>query len=217
MKGMSTNNRPIFKPFTGTAWFHKSGKYLVTALHVVNVMNITNNWEDVAIYQPDAAGKLILKKTIPMRLNFVYPIRADGVAILELKQKFKKAKPLHIRTTSPVVGEKLTGIGYFDGRVHYSKGNCAKFDLFGKTNQPNEVFLELRNARDSIALDAGSSGGPVFDKEGHVVAIVIASTSLSLTFGDGSKLRIAAPNGYATNIGIPLSEMAQVKNMKASR
>lgn len=207
------NCNEIEKTFiSATAWFYKSGKFLVTARHVASGMGLTSNdWSEIELWRPDATGQLILTDKISARSYYEHSFFTDGIAILELERPVQKIKPLKIRTSPLLKGERLKSLGFFGKKAHFAEGRFLFQESVAKGNRSNFALFEMRNREDIAALDYGSSGAPLLDWRGNVVAIATISMSYSQKSADGEEMPSSAPRGEGTNKGVPLSVLRDFK------
>ncbi|MEO0429867.1 MAG: serine protease [Pseudomonadota bacterium] len=102
--------------------------------------------------------------------------------------------PVTCSMRSVAIGEEVIAIGYRRGRDNYDLMRGARLD----NREPDRIFSWRFDDR----ARRGNSGGPVFDGEGRVVAMIVA------TEADGSDSFFATPLAEIANLLPPNTDCA---------
>ncbi len=153
----------------------------VSAAHVT-LLGVESHFKEAAIR--DKAGRVYQIDKING-----YSERKDFV-VFSLKNK--RADTFLPLNTSPRVNQKVYAVGNALG-----EGIVIRDGLY-TSNTPEEKEGEWKWIRFSAAASPGNSGGPLFDKDGRVLGIIIGKS----------------PNENL-NYALPMSEVVQAKGKKA--
>ena len=103
----------------------------------------------------------------------------DDLALIKLPDGVK-TKPLYLRRNVIRLGEDIIALGFpLDGLL----SDSIKMTT-GNVNSLSGVENDIRYLQISTPIQPGSSGGPVIDRQGHVIGIT--TSGLSKTFADES-------------------------------
>jgi Trypsin-like peptidase domain len=156
--------RPGVLGMSGSGWF-LSPTSMVTIGHVTTAMNLSDqSWKPVEIWTGEN------KQSIPVRIQHLVGSHAEKIAVLELQTAFPGAQGFGLRKQPLVAEEPVVSLAYPDDHLRIAGG---RFVQYGDGDRVKGMaLLELYDGDDRLALDHGSSGAPVFDCAGHVVAVV---------------------------------------------
>lgn len=189
------NAQPEVTGIRGTGWF-LSARLIVTVAHVAEGMRLSSGkWSDLKIRERESS------ETIPVRLLRIVGVHAEKLAILELKAPFNGATALPTRTEPLVPGERVIALGYPGGRFRTAEGRFVQFGADDRT--AGAALLEMHDGDDRLVLDHGSSGAPVLDCAGSVVAVVANTFSQTLRFRS-QVIRISTPWQSPNVASIPI-------------
>lgn len=161
--------------FAATAWFFRSDRCLVTAGHVIDGMPFSKtNWTKVDICQQAYGSED--RRTNHSRVRIIESVktRAENIIVLELKEPFIGARVLDIRREPMTNGSPIVSLAYPHGHICFARG--IFHGIAPKNYQDvriiNFALLEMYSDSDRLILDHGSSGAPILDDDGRVVAIL---------------------------------------------
>lgn len=159
----------------GTTWFIKQTE-MIAIDHVVKEFGLsTDSWQTINVRQQYPGTIWWNEVEAQVRIKRV-PSKdvPEKLYVLELKKPL--AWPIQlavIRTTPFVIGERAVGIGYTGGVLHSARGQYIHFPLHASLGNPNHFTgFELIHETERDVLLGGSSGGPIFDCEGKMMAVI---------------------------------------------
>ncbi|OGF66503.1 hypothetical protein A3I27_00730 [Candidatus Giovannonibacteria bacterium RIFCSPLOWO2_02_FULL_43_11b] len=212
-------------PASGTAWFYKDKKTLITAGHVARLLAKREKWTTLELQQRETHGFLVTK----MRARIVkigniaeatyFEIAAlekyakEDLAFIELEHPYPEALPLDISRERAPDYSPLWVIAYPSRKLVYEKGQTLSpgVETEYEKDFPSMIHIEIAGNRQSL-ID-GSSGSPTLNCAGKV------SATISLFLNDeyvssGGKLVRRATKGTATNYGLPSSFVEELEARK---
>lgn len=163
---------------TGTGFFITSTGYIATNFHVVE--NAT------ALSVQDIRGQ-----TFPAKL--VRSDAANDLAIIKVEGKFP-ALPI-ARSSAVRKGDSVFTLGFPNTRL---QGLAVKLTE-GTISSISGIQDEPNNFQISVPLQPGNSGGPLLNREGVVVGIVVAKLSAAAALKSGSSLPEAVNYAVKSN------------------
>lgn len=125
-------------------------------------------------------GQVILiidGKNVPARIKFL----GRGMDFAVLQAPTKSSLPLPITTTAVNEGQSAFAFGFPDGELGAAQGNLIglahmKFAGVLAGTTPVLAWAEVERYPDALESLEGISGGPVLDKNGKVVGIIVATS-----------------------------------------
>jgi S1-C subfamily serine protease len=138
------------------AWTDARGSYLITANHVV---------EDA----PDTVT--ITRKGGSWSADVVVRDKANDLALLRANGRPANARPLWQKATKPLpkTGQELVLLG-------------SPYGLAGTVTTGIISRITQKQIQTDAAANPGNSGGPVIDRGGHVVGILVAGGGENINF-----------------------------------
>jgi Trypsin-like peptidase domain len=190
----------------GTGWF-LSPMSIATAEHVAAAMQLSDqNWKQVEIRKGET------KHSIPARIRRLAGSSAHKVAVVELQTAFSGAQGFRLRMESLVPDEPIVSLAYPGGDLLRVAG--GRFVQYGDGGRlAGTALLEMYDGNDRLVLDHGSSGAPVFDCTGRVVAVVDNLFTTTMQFMSRT-IRISTAWGYPNVVSVPvpvLKDFSQVE------
>jgi hypothetical protein len=179
---------------SASGWF-LSPTLMVTVEHVSASMNLSDqSWKQVEVRRGEN------KQSIGMRVRGLVGSHAERVALLELETAFADAQGFQPRTESLLPEEPLVSLAYPDEHLRVASGRFVQYgdgDKFA-----GMALLEMYDGDDRLVLDHGSSGAPVLDCEGRVVAVV-SKLFLSTIYFMSQTIRIPTGWGSPNVVSLP--------------
>lgn len=168
---------------TGTGFFITENGYLVTNFHVIS------NFDTFQVR--DHRGNIY-----PAR--FIQKDAANDLAILKVEGKFS-ALPI-ARSDSVRLAENVFTLGYPNTRmqgvsVKFTEGTISS--LSGILDEPNSFQV-------SVPVQPGNSGGPLFNREGMVIGVVVAKLDALTSIRSGTGIPEAVNYAIKSNYLIEL-------------
>lgn len=163
---------------SGTGFFITSTGYIATNYHVIK------NSSELEVR--DIRGT-----TLPAKLIKSDP--ANDLAIIKIEAK---TKPLAIARSSTVrKGDPVFTIGFPNISM---QGLSAKVTE-GTVSSLSGLRDEPGNFQVSVPVQPGNSGGPLINKEGHVVGVIVAKLSAEMALKSGSTIPEAVNYAVKSN------------------
>ncbi|RZK59246.1 MAG: hypothetical protein EOO91_05735 [Pedobacter sp.] len=155
----------------------------ITAKHLLNVIksdnmkavSLENSIKSWSLYPLTKNNELIITdKLLNENKNELLVDKStyiNDVLVFSIKENHSKVKPLEIRTTALVAGEKLYAVGW-TRKMESGEQRVYEFEFY-------KIFGNRILLKDVIVpeLFGGLSGAPVVDENGKVVGIVSGSTT----------------------------------------
>jgi len=189
----------------GTGWFLSPGT-MVTAEHVANAMRLSNrSWKRVEIANDE------IKYSTAMRILRVDGSNQEKLIVLELRAPFSGARALQIRMRPLAAEEPVVSLAYPGGRQRLAGG---RFVQYGEgTKFSGTALFEIYDGDDRLVLDHGSSGAPVLDCDGHVVAVVSNLFTRTVQFPFRA-IRISTAWGQPNVLCVPIQVLRDFTPVK---
>ena len=142
---------------TGSGFIVERGRYVVTNRHVIE------NTEKVAVRS--GTGEVRLARIAGVSQN-------DDLAILELARPFPENYAIPFaQTTSPRPGKPALVMGYpLAGLLGWQQPSLTEgivSKASGIQDDPNTFLITTK-------MNKGNSGGPIFDRDGRLIGVVVA-------------------------------------------
>ena len=160
-------------PSTASGFLISSSGAIVTNYHVVD--------------NPEKEALVVMTSD-----RHVYPVkrvlaanRAEDLAIIQIDAENLAAPPLSLASEPPPVGSPVSVISHPDGRYFcFTSGVVSRHET---TRAHDETVERLLITAD---FGRGSSGAPVFNSQGQVVAIVKSTDSVYYLIKNGEQKRL---------------------------
>jgi len=193
--------RPPLVGVRGTGWF-LSPTTIVTAEHVTAAMKLsTENWKPLEIADGDRS------QFIAARVQRVAGAAAERLAVIELKHAVPEAKSVVLRSEPLVPEEQVVTLAYPSGKPHPVRGRFVRLGDDGKL--AGMALLEMYEGENRLIIDHGSSGAPVIDCNGRVVAVISNIFMQSIHWGY-HQIRISTAWGMPNVVSVPVHVLDDV-------
>jgi len=196
--------RPGVLGIRGTGWF-LSPTSVVTVEHVAAAMKLSDQqWKDIEMTEGETT------QSIPVRIRRLAGPHAQKIAVLELQAAYSGAHGLQLRMEPLVPDEPLVSLAYPRGRLRVVGG---RFVQYGDSDRlADAALLEMYEGNDRLALDYGSSGAPVVDCAGRVVAVVNNLFTTTIPFMS-SGIRVSTAWGSPNVVSVPVPVLKDFARM----
>ena len=210
---------------SGTAWFYKDKKTLITAGHVAQILASNGEWTTVELQQRETHGFLVtkmrarIKKMGNIASATYFEIAAlekyarEDLAFIELEHPYPEALPLDISRERAPDYSLLWAIAYPLGKLVYARSRTLPpgIEVEYEKDYPSMIHVEAIDNRQ--ALLEGSSGGPALNCAGKVSAIINMALGETYVSSKGKIVR-RATKGTATNYGLPAAFVEELEARK---
>lgn len=189
----------------GSAWFISSHHQIVAVAHVVGMLGVLDDrWTKIKITrQAYEGGSWESLDTEAMVERVVRTRPMEDLYVLRVKDVFPEIMTLSVRKAPLKEGERVSGIGYTDGRLRFARGSFVRVG-----GEDDALFyfglplMEMAGGNDRHALSYGSSGGPVVDCAGYTIggisSVFIPKEIFKNAFATNRKPRVDTPWGAPT-------------------
>jgi hypothetical protein len=196
--------RPDVLGIRATGWF-LSPTTMVTVEHVAAAMKLSDrDWKQLEIREGEDL------QVVPARIRRFVGSHAIKLAVLELGTAPSGARGLQLRTEPLVPEEPVVSIAYPGGRQRVVGGRFVQFGDDGKLS--GTALLEMYEGDDRLVLDHGSSGAPVLDCAGRVVAVVSDLFTTTIAFMSAA-IRVSTGWGNPNVVSVPVSELNEYSSI----
>jgi Trypsin-like peptidase domain len=199
------NANPRTLGIRGTGWF-LSPTTMVTAEHVATAMRLSDqSWKPVEILNDER------KQSTPTRILRVAGSNQEKLAVLELQTPISGARSLQPRMRPLAAEEAVLSLAYPGSRLRVANG---RFVQYGESDKlAGTALFEIYDGDDRLVLDHGSSGAPVLDCEGRVVAVVSNLLTQIMQFPSRA-IRISTAWGQPNVVSIPIQVLREAALVK---
>jgi Trypsin-like peptidase domain len=190
--------RPGVLAMSGSGWF-LSPTSIVTVEHVTASMNLSDQrWKQVEIWTGEN------KQSVAVRVRGLVGSHAERIAVLELQTAFPDAQGFQPRAEPLVPEEHVVSLAYPDEHLRVATGRFVQYGDGDKF--VGMALLEMYDGNDRLALDHGSSGAPVLDCAGRVVAVV-SKLFVSTIYFMSQAIRIPTGWGSPNVVSLPVEAL----------
>jgi Trypsin-like peptidase domain len=180
---------------SATGWF-LSPTSIVTVEHVAGAMKLSDQtWKQIEIREGDS------KQSIPARIRRIAGSNAEKIAVVELRTEFSGAETLRLRMEPLLPEEPVVSLAYPGGRLRVVGGRFVQYGDGGRL--AGTALLEIYDGNDRLVLDHGSSGAPILDCAGRVVAVVSNLFMTTMQFASRT-IRISTAWGSPNVVSVPV-------------
>lgn len=184
--------------YSASAFMISPRGYLITSLHVIQDAN--------RIMIENSAGELL-------DVNVIYKDKKTDMAVLQITDSLFipfKALPYGFRKAHADLGEKVFTLGYPAENIVYEEGSLSARLGYNSDSVAYQI---------SLSLNPGNSGGPLFDEQGNIIAMVSGKQQGSEGVGFATKMNyiskaIAEASEKDIKEKINLNGKAQIKALK---
>ncbi|MFC3080118.1 S1C family serine protease [Phenylobacterium terrae] len=176
---------------TGTAWLGPKG-YLVTASHVVEGAS------RFTLYQggkPVGTAELVLNDP------------ANDVAVLKPKLEGPPRRVLGLASGPAILGEPILSLGYPAPDVLGLSIKATAGEVNALAGASDNQRTDPRLLQISAQTHSGNSGGPVINRAGQVVGIVVTKMDLLAEDEPAQNVNYALKAGYVRNMLVELPDV----------
>jgi S1-C subfamily serine protease len=153
--------------WNGSAFFVSASGHIITNNHVVedsSIKEISGKCDNVNVY-------LNNKKYVA---KIIAQDRQNDLALLKISNESRIKNFATFRNKEPVLGEKITALGYPFGKAISSQIKLTS----GNVSSLSGIGDEFTRMQIDAALQPGNSGGPIYDKSGNVIGVAVAKASI---------------------------------------
>ena len=187
----------------GTGWF-LSPTSIVTVEHVAAAMKLSEqDWKQVEIGTGES------RQSVPVRIQRLAGY-GEKIAVLELQTAFSGAQGFRLRMEPLAPEEPVVSLAYPGGRLRVVGGRFVQYGDGDKL--AGTALLEMYDGNDRLVLDHGSSGAPVVDCAGRVVAVVSNLFTTTIRFMSTTR-RISTAWGSPNVVSVPITVLKELSRV----
>ena len=153
--------------WNGSAFFVSASGHIITNNHVIedsSIQEISGKCDNVNVYLDN-------KKYVT---KIIAQDRQNDLALLKIDNELRIKDYATFRNKEPVLGEKITALGYPFGKAISSQIKLTS----GNVSSLSGIGDEFTRMQIDAALQPGNSGGPIYDKSGNVIGVAVAKASI---------------------------------------
>ncbi|WFU75547.1 serine protease [Bradyrhizobium sp. CB2312] len=186
-----------------SGWF-LSPTSIVTAEHVTRAMKLTTeDWKLLEISARDS------HQFVAAPIQQVVGDTTERLTVIELQQAFSNARGVQIRTEPLAPEERIVTLAYPGGHLRVVQGRFVHFGATGG-KLAGMALLEMYEGDNRLVIDHGSSGAPVLDCEGRVVAVVSNVLTQSF-FWSSREIKMSTAWGMPNVVSVPAGVLSNMK------
>jgi serine protease Do len=146
---------------------------------------------------------------VPLKANVVASDPTNDLAVLQ-PEEGNSTKPLNFRAgQAPKAGEEIVVFGYPKIDMLSQSGNLVTGNITALAG----VGDDSSKYQISAPIQHGNSGGPVSDRNGHVVGIVVARLEAAGDQNLNFAIKSSIAENFLSSHGIAFEDSSDQKNM----
>jgi len=210
---------------SGTAWFYKDKKTLITAGHVARILAKKNEWTALELRQRETHGFLVTKmrariakigniaEATLFEIATLEKYAREDLAFIELEHPYPEALPLNISRERAPDHSLLWAIAYPSIKLVYERGQTVPAGIERNLEEDFPSMVHIEAVVNRHALIGGSSGSPTLNCAGKVLATISLSLNDVYVSSKGEIVH-RATRGTATNYGLPANFVEELEARK---
>jgi len=199
--------------FRGTGWFYGNRKTVVTAGHVIAGLSDLSKQKILIGYYVNGERDYKVINIERVYVALEHADSASDVAVLQLRDPILSVVPLQLADTRAEKGSAGVSVGYVGAEGYTTLGKLHVRDVVIHEHQlykgNSETVLSYRTSVEGriIPLFHGTSGAPVVNCEGKVIAMNVAIDTSGVLDSIRHGLGEVSATKFATNLGPDLRQL----------